>query len=72
MEKTAVSVELCEIKHSQIVDRVKCLEDTTATLVKSDAVNTTNVKLLLKAVWGLFGTVLALLGGFLVWYIQQI
>jgi hypothetical protein len=66
------SAELCAEKHKHIEDRLDKNDSQIDTLVKSDAVNTTNIKLLLKAVWGMFGTVVVTLLGFLVWYIQTI
>ena len=66
------SPELCNEKHKHVDDTLAVHCNQIDTLVKSDAANTANIKLLLKAVWGLFGTVLVTLFSFLIWYIQRL
>lgn len=71
--------KLCDERHDTINKRLDDHDERLGTLEKSDAANAVQIQNLAKAIgsqtkaiWGLVSTVLVLLGGFFIWYVQSI
>ena len=69
----------CKERHIRIDSRLSDHDHKIDKLERSDATNSTKIDNLAKAIgsqtkaiWGLVSTVLVLLGGFFIWYVQSI